>query len=443
MRVSSDRRGMIAPLNETMAAQQEGLLNSSLCQTYYDVMLVGMTGQGKSTTADKLLIANPSGEKYEPFDFEPSADGDKVILEDISMWLLKQEDNNEHLGKRLKDLISCRTHPHPHDKVNTMRDPRNTLSTESCEVLSNDTTKIRILDVPGFFDKGVVSPIRPESFSADFRASYSDVANSNLSIVRNIIRIQSSLGMHFRRIVYFLPCRGPLERASAILKLELQLLEHVFGKSIFECMVAVATISRRHSLKKESDDEKFPEEDIAQCDEIFKAAIKDILPSLPEPKVPIIFISLAESCESILKKIQDAEVECKEGLRLQFNPNTCSQCGMKIGSIRGEKVVCSFEENPSLSSSIPYNESTCHPAFKYSLLRLLLGRTISKVISHKWPSYKEEYCIACNERPFTPGCMQVKREYQSSRRGKKYIVDHTSQVNEPEIDEGGRAEPLA
>ena len=38
-------------------AQQQGIEGVS----YYDIMVIGKTGQGKSTTTDKLLIANPTG----------------------------------------------------------------------------------------------------------------------------------------------------------------------------------------------------------------------------------------------------------------------------------------------------------------------------------------------------------------------------------------------
>ena len=67
-----------------------------------------------------------------------------------------------------------------------------------------------------------------------------NVAAYNFGIMRNIIRIQSALGMCFRRVVYFTPCRGPLERANSVLKQELQQLEYASGPSVFECMVAVA-----------------------------------------------------------------------------------------------------------------------------------------------------------------------------------------------------------
>ncbi len=144
-------------------ARQEGLERYSLKENYYDIMLVGMTGKGKSTTADKLLIANPEGKKYTlPQDTQPRAQEAapgtnrvKVELEDISMWLLHQEDATEDAETHLKGLLYCRTKEAPHGEVNSMRDPKKAIldnGTEACQVFSNDTTKIRILDVPGFND---------------------------------------------------------------------------------------------------------------------------------------------------------------------------------------------------------------------------------------------------------------------------------------------------
>ena len=293
-------------------AQQEGLERYRLKENYYDIMLVGMTGQGKSTTADKLLIANPEGKAYAlPESTEPQAQGCadaadqvKVKVEDISMWLLHQEDIiAEEEKTHLKGLLNCRTKPTPHLEVNKVREligQEN--STADCQVFSNDTTKIRILDVPGFndgkaFKSPTKTPTKANAKSSGNKCSVfqtaEEVTKFNLSITRNIIRIQAALGMCFRRIIYFLPQRGPLERAGAILKLELQSLEIAFGRRIFESMVVIATIPKRYSLRNESDEEKFPADDIKSCEKFFQESLREVLslgPSEVEPKVPIIFI---------------------------------------------------------------------------------------------------------------------------------------------------------
>ena len=118
-------------------AQQEGV--EVLRKEYFDIMLVGMTGQGKSTMADKLLIANPGNVSY--------ALPDKLNMRQ-SMWLLHEGDEKD-VETDLKGLVYSRTKSKSHDEVNSLRDPRKNIlaSTGFCQVFSNDTTKVRILDV--------------------------------------------------------------------------------------------------------------------------------------------------------------------------------------------------------------------------------------------------------------------------------------------------------
>ena len=466
-------------------AEQEGLDRYRLGENYYDIMLVGLTGQGKSTTADKLLIADPnrrtstseditqqpqaSNSSSTPGGAGPQASNSsastgpeagsrqrvKLELENISIWLLHEGENEDEMETHLKGLVNCRSKPHPQKEVNKMRDPKNKIfsPTKDCQVFSNDTTKIRILDVPGFQDGGAfksppATPTAPAagnahngsgSHSGIYQSSM-DIASFHIGITRNIIRIQSALGMRFRRIVYFLPCRGVLERAHFVLKAELQALEHAFGKSIFECMVGVATITRRFSLREESDEEKFPREDVEQCQEYFQSALKDVLNVVDDdrvPKVPIVFISLSETCESVLEKVKGAKVG-RDRLELTFNPSTCVNCGLGINSINGERVTCYLSGRPE--ESFPYCESTCHPAFKQSVIRALLGKTVSRMIARRWPSYKEEFCVACEQAPSERGCKQVKTKHRVWW-GKVYTVDHTSTISDPvqppDEDEGG------
>ena len=416
---------------EAKMAQQEGLKH--LGEEYYDIMLVGKTGQGKSTLADKLLIANPEGTKYEiPAVLNTVNEAEKVTLNDFSTWTL-HEDEEAEVETHLKALVSCRASDEPHKRVNTMRDPDKQIftSTGYCQVFSNDSTKIRIMDVPGFederADKGPTGhagnvPQSPLHIAAN------KVVDFHVTVTRNIIRIQSALGMCFRRIVYFFPIRDPLIRVDAILKGELKALEYAFGSSIFKSLVAVATVSERFSLMENmSDEQKFTQADFDKCRVHLQEALKQVLNRDDVPAVPIIFISLTESCESILTKVQSAPVSC-DRLKLEFNPSTCASCGLKIQSINGEKVACAFRDQPD--HTFPYLESTCHPAFRRSVIRKLLGERISRKIAQRWPSYKVEYCIKCEGRPFEHGCMQLKQKYKVWW-GRVYEIDHTSEVCEP------------
>ena len=60
-------------------------------------------------------------------------------------------------------------------------------------------------------------------------------------IIRWVMRAQIQFQLKVRRIVYFLPGRGPLEKA--VIQEELRVLYHYFGKDIFDCMVVAATNS--------------------------------------------------------------------------------------------------------------------------------------------------------------------------------------------------------
>ena len=338
-------------------AQQEGVERRRLREEYFDIMLVGMTGQGKSTTANKLLCWS-----------------EKSNVKDISIWKFQSDSEEDELR-----LVSWRSVQKPHLEVNMM----GSLPTKCCQVLSNDTLKLRVFDMPGFYDSDAVKAPAPSPTRDGIEQATRDVANFNMGITRDIIRIQAAVGMSFRRVLYFLPCRGPLERSNAILKLDLQQLEYAFGRAVFKSMVAVATAPPYLNALN------FPQECIEQCERHLTEALQSVFGGVEVPKIPIIFISISESGESILEKIREARVSC-DRLVLQINPHTCAKCGMRIGKLENEEVTCAPPQDPE--GFIPHEESLCHPAFKRSLLSYLWPLT--KIISH-WPSYKEEYCVSC------------------------------------------------
>ena len=424
-----------------MAQKQEGIEDSVV--DYYDIMIIGKTGQGKSTTADKLLIANPTRIDYSKSQ-PPEEHNEKagtLKVEDISMWLLSED--REAAETRLKFLSFCRMQKKPHEEVNKTRknDPRKgpavLASTRACGVISNDTSKVRVLDVPGFFDgESVKSPTSPVKENAG------SVLDNNLDIMRKIVHVQTALRMKFRRILYFLPVRGPLERADAILKLDLQLMAHYFGKHILQCMVVVATISPHMSKLLIDESEKFPEEEIEITKALFKQALNDVFPQpATEEEIqvpPIIFISLTDSCEAILSKVKEAPVAC-DNLKLEFNPSICADCGVKVGVVKGEKVACCFGED--WSAAIPYTESTCHPVLipKYSRFDRFKGGVVHVVTfgwarGKKWPVFEGEVCAGCREEPGKPGCMQVRGKPFKPRKGDSITVDHTNKMTEVEVN---------
>ena len=423
---------------ESTRATQVGIDEAGF--EYEDFMVIGNTGQGKSTTADKLLIANPTGHVYEPV----NAPGQQLVVDernrqlsysDITMWLahgIKRDDFETHL----KFLTYCRSKDKPHEEVNKRRSASSDVfkPTADCEVLSNETSKVRIMDVPGFFDgASILSKKKDDPEGAKTLSPTEHLDINNLDIMRKIIHIQTALAMKFNRILYFLPVRGPLERISAHLKLELKWMAHYFGTAIFKSMVLVATAQARLSKMPIQDEEKFPEEDAKMTKELFCRALKEVLTSTSEnllPNPPLIFISLTNTCEEILAKVKGATVQ-QEGLHLQIDPNTCAECGVKIGVVKGQRVTCYFGED--LRNAIPYEESTCHPFFvpRYSRIDKIWGGfmhivTFRWASGEPWPVFVGEKCVACESMPNTRGCMQVGKDYGKGQQRKP--VDHTSQV---------------
>ena len=214
--------------NRMVLPQQEGADTSIKALDYFDIMVIGKTGQGKSTTADKLLIANPQEKDYTEIKFV----SDDQNLQDLQMWWLPNDpDAQERITTRLRNLVFYRASKAPHISVNEahtyypdegrsgMAVNRRTLK---CELFSNETTKVRILDVPGFF-----SEIPPKALQTSAAA----IANqADLGTMRRIIRIQTIMQMGFKRILYFLPSRDTLELNDSAFQQELQLMYTHFGR---------------------------------------------------------------------------------------------------------------------------------------------------------------------------------------------------------------------
>jgi septin family protein len=74
---------------------------------YYDIMVIGKAGMGKTTMADKLLVANPQCRNYQGDQYsEPEVDGGCVNVGDLSIWLLSNApDELERVTIRLKNIV--------------------------------------------------------------------------------------------------------------------------------------------------------------------------------------------------------------------------------------------------------------------------------------------------------------------------------------------------
>ena len=398
---------------------------------YYDIMIIGRTGMGKSTTADKLIIANPdhlnyAGEQHQ----DEIMEGEQLKMSGLGVWLISDaEDEIERVSTHLKNLVFYRSLDNPHKYVNFLY-KRAEMATMKLQLISNETTKVRVLDVPGFFGK--------EMSTKDDQSTGEKVTKTGLSIMRKILRVQSTMRMKFRRIIYFIPERGPLERSHKVLQMELEQMVHYFGKSIFECMVLVATVNPDIYQYLPPDIVPFSDDAKQSTRKIFQAVLTEVLPKdvvFPYDKPPIVFLSMNDSCEDVMKKIEDAPVVCDE-LKLAFDHRTCIRCGLKAKILKYKddkerRVACYAGQDPTVA--IPYEESHCHPLIisKHWTITKIVGGIAHFVTARRfidrgwWPDFHnpdDEICIACRRVlgvPGEPGCTKVGNRYKGQ------LVDHT------------------
>ena len=322
---------------------------------YYDIMIIGRTGMGKSTTADKLVIANLENRDYrgEPY-VKETVEGDRMTVSDLSMWLISDAEGEiERVTERLKNLILFRCLDNPHQEVNDFY-MKQDVQTMQSQLISNETTMVRVLDVPGFFGKDCRER-NPQAALANVRAK-------GLAIMREVLHIQAAMRMDFKCILYFIPERGPLERCHEILRMELEQMMHFFGKSIFDCMVLIATVNPDVYQYLQPDVVPFTNNGEMKTRKKFQKVLDLVLTpgeQLPDQKPPIVFISMNDTCEDIYAKIKSAPV-ILDRIRSIFKHGVCDHCGLKIKSLQvGTELVniACYTDIVDPSYYIPYEES--------------------------------------------------------------------------------------
>ena len=415
---------------------------------YYDILVIGRTGMGKSSTADKLMVpvdnwqtlsgsqpqlkTSPNNRAADPIIEEQDVqkiDVDKtgeIKYGNLRARILSVEAKDyETAQRRLQNIAYCRGRSNPHEKINKLRtssDPQleyeNTLH---CELLTNTDSKIRVLDTPGFF-------------SSQLADGTTNTTDSNLATVRHILHIQAAENLKIKRIVYFLPQTGPLTRADRVLQEEIRPMVKFFNKSITNCMVLVGTMPEHATYCRDtSSGDEFPRDLLSRSGKHFTTAFRRELKeryndTKEYPLPPTIFIAMTDTCEDVFKKISSAQVN-DNNYQLEFNPRACSKCGIDLYPLKVKQGTTDWVKG------YLEEDSYCHPLIQPMYSFNSMARGVLKLFEFKW-KFTKERCVNCDKKIGSKdqrGCMKINTKFTLRSKWLKrnlgtVIVKHSSSV---------------
>eukprot|EP00731_Ephydatia_muelleri_P019989 Em0012g814a len=336
------------------SGHNDGLCNATAPSPSFDILLLGKTGSGKTTTALKLL----EWEKYE---------GKIISLDPFS--------------GTVKDM-EIRA-PKPESGCGLMH------LTKDIQAWLNPDTNIRVVDVPGFADT--------------IRHPLLDLWKKNLSIIYQISLLAEKYSFH--RILYFLPNRGVPERVDGYLKEELQLIYKFFGDQVFKVMVVVCTNHPDPRYQKLG----FDQSDNEAAKSVLKSAVKDTT-ARAHHEVEVLYIAYNDESQQIIKNVKDS-FGGKMSNKLELDIKACVKC---VGNDPNLSVG-DGEYNPWswFSRNSTPDKEKCHPSFRIKCSQPAGGQCNDSVAQMSYYDrlvyefYCKGACARCHKSPGTKGCTNI------------------------------------